>query len=133
MAQLNSQDVYALVKKIPRGNVASYGQLAKLLGFPRHARHVGYALANTPTSAKIPWHRVINALGAISLRRKNWQSGSDDLQRILLEAEGIAFDANGRIDLQRYGWKDATYIKVKNKNSNNDGHFQAKIRENTRQ
>jgi methylated-DNA-protein-cysteine methyltransferase related protein len=114
MAQFNAKDVYALVKKIPRGQVASYGQLARILGFPRHARHVGYALANTPASIKIPWHRVVNAAGAISLRRTNWQSGSDDLQRILLEAEGVVFDAKGQIDLQGYGWKVNTVINIKN-------------------
>jgi methylated-DNA-protein-cysteine methyltransferase related protein len=108
-AALNHQDVYALVKKIPKGKVATYGQLAKLLGLPRHARHVGNALANMPTTTpatiKIPWQRVVNAEGRISVRLKNWQSGSDDLQRILLEAEGVAFDSTGKIDLKRFGWK----------------------------
>lgn len=118
MARFNVQAVCALVKKIPRGHVASYGQLAKILGFPRHARHVGYALANTPASIKIPWHRVVNAAGAISLRRKNWQSGSDDLQRVLLEAEGVSFDAKGSIDLLRYGWKYALKVSAIANNKN---------------
>jgi methylated-DNA-protein-cysteine methyltransferase related protein len=105
VAALNHRDVYALVKKIPKGKVATYGQLAKLLGLPRHARHVGNALANTPEEIKIPWQRVVNAEGRISLRLKNWQSGADDLQRILLEAEGVVFDSTGKIDLRRFGWK----------------------------
>ena len=101
-------EIYALVwgiaKRIPRGRVATYGQLAALLGMPRHARQVGYALSATPENMKIPWHRVVNAEGRISLRLKHWETGSDDLQRILLEAEGVTFDDSGRIDLKKFRW-----------------------------
>ena len=96
--------VWATVKRIPRGKVATYGQLAALAGMPRHARQAGYALAATPASMKIPWHRVLNAQGRISLRLRHWESGSDDLQRILLEAEGVTFDSSGRADLKRFRW-----------------------------
>ena len=96
--------VWAAVKRIPRGRVATYGQLAALLGMPRHARQVGYALAAKPENIKIPWHRVVNAEGRISLRLKHWETGSDDLQRILLEAEGIKFDDSGRIELKKFRW-----------------------------
>ena len=97
--------VWAAVKRIPRGRVATYGQIAALVGMPRHARQAGYALAATPENKKIPWHRVINAQGKISLRLKHWDSGSDDYQRILLEAEGVAFDSSGRVDLKRFRWQ----------------------------
>ncbi|MFO0115019.1 MAG: MGMT family protein, partial [Betaproteobacteria bacterium] len=97
---LDTPTLYQLVRRIPKGEVATYGQLAKLIGKPRHARHVGNALANTPENMKIPWHRVVNAQGRISLRRTNWQNGSDDLQRILLEAEGVVFDDSGKIRLR---------------------------------
>jgi len=97
--------VYALVKTIPRGRVATYGQLAKLLCKPRHSRHVGTALANMPETMKIPWHRVLNSQGRISIRRTNWQSGSDDWQRILLEAEGVVFDETGKIRLREFQWE----------------------------
>ena len=97
--------VWATVKRIPRGRVATYGQVATLAGMPRHARQAGYALAATPENVKIPWHRVINAQGRISLRLKHWDSGNDDLQRILLEAEGVLFDESGRVDLKRFRWK----------------------------
>ena len=96
--------IYAMVKKIPRGKVATYGQIAALAGMPRHARQAGYALAATPASLTIPWHRVINAKGHVSLRLRHWDSGSDDLQRILLESEGVVFDANGRINLEKFRW-----------------------------
>jgi len=99
--------VYRMVKKIPRGRVATYGQIARLIGWPRHARHVGYALSATPANVKIPWHRVINAQGRISLRVRHWDSGSDELQRILLEAEGVEFGAEGRISLRRFQWDAA--------------------------
>lgn len=97
--------VWAVVKRIPRGKVATYGQIAALAGMPRHARQAGYALAATPANKKIPWHRVINAQGKISLRLKHWDSGSDDLQRILLEAEGVQFDSDGKVDLKRFRWQ----------------------------
>ena len=97
--------VWATVKRIPRGKVATYGQIATLVGMPRHARQAGYALAATPENLKIPWHRVINAEGRVSLRLKQWNSGSDDLQRILLEAEGVSFDRSGRVDLKRFRWQ----------------------------
>jgi methylated-DNA-protein-cysteine methyltransferase related protein len=103
--KLNHADVYALVKKIPKGKVATYGQIAALLGMPRHARHVGYALSALPATVKIPWQRVVNGQGRISLRLKHWDSGSDDLQRILLEAEGVAFDHSGKINLKKSRWK----------------------------
>ena len=97
--------VWAAVKRIPRGSVATYGQIAALAGIPRHARQAGYALAATPEGLKIPWHRVINAEGRISLRLKHWESGSDDLQRILLESEGVTFDGSGRVDLKKFRWQ----------------------------
>ena len=96
--------IYAVVKKIPRGKVATYGQIAALADKPRHARQAGYALAATPASLKIPWHRVINAQGRVSLRLRHWDSGSDDLQRILLESEGVVFDGNGRVNLEKFRW-----------------------------
>ena len=99
------QRVWAAVKRIPHGRVATYGQIAVLVGMPRHARQAGYALAATPENKKIPWHRVINARGKISLRLKNWDRGSDDFQRILLEAEGVKFDSSGRVDLKRFRWQ----------------------------
>ena len=96
--------VYAVVKKIPRGKVATYGQIALLAGLPRAARQVGLALRITPGSIKIPWHRVINAQGQISMRQHDWQSGGDDYQRALLENEGIEFNAAGKINLKKFRW-----------------------------
>ncbi len=96
---------YAVVKKIPRGKVATYGQVAALAGMPLHARQAGYALAATPANMKIPWHRVINAQGRISMRLRHWDSGSDDLQKILLEAEGVIFDGSGKVNLKQFQWK----------------------------
>lgn len=94
--------VYSVVAEIPMGKVATYGQIAELIGRPRSARQVGYALAATPDDVEIPWHRVINARGQISPRT---QPGSDELQRILLEDEGVVFDAQGRICLERFQWQ----------------------------
>jgi methylated-DNA-protein-cysteine methyltransferase related protein len=97
--------IYAVVKKIPRGKVATYGQIAALALMPRAARQVGYALRATPDNVKIPWQRVVNSEGRVSTRVKEWQNGGDTLQQILLEAEGIVFDASGRIDLARFRWQ----------------------------
>lgn len=93
--------IYAVVESIPPGRVATYGQVAALAGLARHARQVGYALHATPEDLDIPWHRVINAKGEVSPRA---EPGWDGYQRHLLEEEGIAFDANGRLDLRRYQW-----------------------------
>ncbi|MGB9150853.1 MAG: MGMT family protein [Burkholderiales bacterium] len=96
--------IYAAVKKIPRGKVATYGQVALLAGMGRHARQVGYALHALPDGKKIPWHRVINAKGEISAR----SSGDhDQLQRVLLEKEGVVFSLNGRVSLEKYRWRPA--------------------------
>lgn len=96
---------YAMVRKVPRGRVATYGQIAKLCGMPRHARHVGYALSAIPADMKLPWQRIINSQGRISLRLRHWDSGSDDLQRILLEAEDVTFDSTGKVNLKKFQWQ----------------------------
>lgn len=94
--------IYAVVRWIPRGRVATYGQVAELAGLPRQARQVGYALAALPEESRVPWHRVVNARGEISLRRDG--PGAGVLQRTRLEREGVRFDGRGRIALDRWGW-----------------------------
>lgn len=96
--------VYAVVRRIPRGKVASYGQIAALLGHPQAARTVGWAL-NALRGREVddvPWQRVINSAGRISISRADL---SADLQRALLEAEGVEFDAYGYVDWRRFGWE----------------------------
>ena len=93
--------VYELVRAIPPGRVATYGQIASYIDRCT-PRMVGYAMASTPPGMEIPWHRVINSKGMISVRA----SGERDmLQRLLLEAEGIVFHQNGKVDLSAVGWK----------------------------
>jgi methylated-DNA-protein-cysteine methyltransferase-like protein len=94
--------IYAVVRRIPRGRVATYGQVAELSARPGHARQVGYALHALPADTAVPWHRVVNARGAVSRRS---HAGDTVEQRLRLEAEGVAFDANDRIELERYRWK----------------------------
>lgn len=94
------EQIYDVVKQIPEGKVATYGQIATLAGFYRQARQVGYALHAVP-SDDIPWHRVINAQGKISL---NIDMGGA-VQRKLLESEGVIFTAAGVIPLRQYQWK----------------------------
>ncbi len=94
--------VYAVVRRIPRGRVATYGQVARLAGLEGHARQVGYALHALPQASYAPWHRVVNARGGISLPPGR---GDDVTQRLRLEGEGVRFDARGRIDLERFGWR----------------------------
>jgi methylated-DNA-protein-cysteine methyltransferase-like protein len=93
--------IYRVVRRIPRGRVASYGAVARLAGLPGAARQVGYALAALRDGTRVPWHRVVNARGAVSPRA----SGFETPQRRLLEREGVRFDAAGRIDLGRFGWE----------------------------
>ncbi len=92
--------IYEVVKSIPRGKVATYGQIAMLAGNPRWARVVGYALHNNPDPAKIPCHRVVNREGRVA---EAFVFGGGNAQRDLLIKEGIAFMPDGRIDLSKYG------------------------------
>lgn len=96
-----SARVFAFVRQVPRGRVVTYGQVAVLLGAPAAARAVGYALASLTDGDAVPWWRVINRSGGISLRGRGTEA---DLQRTLLEREGVIFDASGRCDLGRYRW-----------------------------
>jgi methylated-DNA-protein-cysteine methyltransferase-like protein len=92
--------IHRLVRLIPAGRVATYGQLAAIHGGCT-PRMVGYAMASTPAGSDVPWHRVINSRGEISL-----PSGRDGhgMQRAMLESEGVDFDDRGRVDLSRFGW-----------------------------
>ena len=93
---------HRIVRCIPEGRVATYGQVAALAERPRHARQVGFALARLSDDS-VPWHRVVNARGEVSERGLDLLE-SVDQQRFLLEEEGIVFDRRGRIDLDRFGW-----------------------------
>ncbi len=95
--------IYAVIRRIPKGRVASYGQIADLAGLPGHARQVGYALYALREGSTVPWHRVVNAQGRISLGRVIPEG--DVEQRIRLEIEGVAFDADGKIALGRFQWR----------------------------
>jgi methylated-DNA-protein-cysteine methyltransferase-like protein len=92
--------VVNLIKRIPRGKVATYGQIAALAGNPRAARQVVRVLHTQSQSEKLPWHRVVNRQGRISLSR----GSGYELQRALLEDEGVRFDRRDTIDLERYIW-----------------------------
>ena len=96
------REVYKLVRRIPRGKVATYGQLAAVLGRPRAVRAVGSALRRLsgPMAGVVPWHRVLNAAGRVSFR----EGESPELQRDLLRDEGVRFGRGGSVDLARFGW-----------------------------
>ena len=95
--------IYAVVRRIPRGRVATYGQIAALAGLRGQARLVGYALHALPAGSRVPWQRVINAQGMVSVRRSG--AGSELNQRLRLEREGVRFDQRGRVALERYRWE----------------------------
>jgi methylated-DNA-protein-cysteine methyltransferase-like protein len=97
------RQVYAMVARIPHGQLATYGQIAELIGAWGCARQVGWALRRLSLPSEIPWHRVVNAQGriAMSLGRE----GSDWMQRELLLAEGIAVAPDGRLPLGRHRWR----------------------------
>jgi methylated-DNA-protein-cysteine methyltransferase related protein len=95
--------IYNVVRQIPAGTVATYGQVAELAGLGGKPRLVGYALYRVPPQLEIPWHRVINAKGEISY--SPLRDGMDHLQKALLEKEGITFNPNGKIDLKRHRWQ----------------------------
>lgn len=96
--------IYAIIRTVPRGRVATYGQIAAMVGPPCEARTVGYALAalaERPVRPPVPWQRIVNAQGGISTLPPS-------RQRALLEREGVEFDGEGRIDLNRFGWLGET-------------------------
>lgn len=93
--------IYEVIRRIPRGRVATYGQIAELAGIPGQPRRIGYALSALPADSGIPWHRVINAQGRISFPAG---SGPEKLQRRLLKQDGIAFDSTRRISLSLFRW-----------------------------
>jgi methylated-DNA-protein-cysteine methyltransferase-like protein len=96
------QRLYAVVSRIPRGRVATYGQVAALAGLPRHARLVGYALSRLSAVSGVPWHRVVNAKGQVSLRAN--ALGYDELQAQLLRREGTRM-VQGAIPLEKHQWR----------------------------
>ena len=104
-ADSRRQVIYEVIARIPKGRVATYGQIATLAGMRGRARQVGYALAATPEGVRLPWHRVINAQGRVSPRSR---TKLHELQRDLLAEEGIIFDA-GRVDLTRYRWRPRAF------------------------
>lgn len=97
--------IYNAVRKIPAGRVATYGQIAALIGSPRAARIVGWALRSLPPQSQVPWQRVINKAGMISIENMD---ASKELQAQLLRQEGVEVinrQGNFFIDLHRYGWQ----------------------------
>ena len=89
--------IYTLVRQVPAGTVTTYGAVARRIGCG--ARQVGYAMAALPTGSGVPWHRVLNSRGEVSI-----PGDTGVRQRELLTAEGISFDARGRVDLDAFGW-----------------------------
>ena len=110
MSSLSTAQILAMVRNIPAGFVASYGDIAARCGAPSNARQVGAALRDYTAdddANPAPWHRVVNAQGAISERIVNWQHGSDALQKVLLEDEGVGFVASGkkmRVNMKKFRW-----------------------------
>ena len=96
----NNQQIWQVVHSIPRGKVATYGQIAKLADLPGYARFVGQVMKSLPSDSKLPWHRVLNAKGRLSFPHSSEQYKR---QQSLLEGEGIVF-INGRISLKKYSW-----------------------------
>jgi methylated-DNA-protein-cysteine methyltransferase-like protein len=95
------QRATVIIRKIPRGRVATYGQIAALAGNPRAARQIAWVLHTASEKKRLPWHRVVNRHGGISLPRY----GGYEAQRALLAKERVKFDENERIDLQRFLWQ----------------------------
>ncbi len=94
------QRVYQIVARVPAGTVITYGDIARLLGRPNGARAVGWAMRHCPEG--LPWHRVVNAQGRLSVAAR-YPDGKL-MQQALLEEEGVAFDAEGHLDVAKYAW-----------------------------
>ena len=98
--------VLAVVRRIPKGKLASYGQVAAMAGFPQRPRQVGMVLSGLPEGTSLPWHRVVNAQGRLAMTLS--RQGSDWMQRDLLLAEGIPVDLQGRLPLHQHRWRGET-------------------------
>ncbi|MCY6412010.1 MGMT family protein [Acinetobacter sp. VNH17] len=96
------RQILQVIALIPYGKVASYGQIAKLAGLPKHARLVGYVLKHLDKESQIPWYRVINSQGKISVTRMDEKG--NNVQQDLLEAEGV-YLLNGKVSLKKFGWQ----------------------------
>lgn len=94
--------VFGVVRRIPKGRLASYGQVAMLAGFPGRPRQVGMVLKGLPQGSRIPWHRVVNNLGHIPSQGRPW-SALEQARR--LQAEGIPVNAEGELDLEAHRWR----------------------------
>lgn len=94
--------VYSIVAQIPRGRVATYGQIAEIAGLERGGRQAGNALSALSDDSPIPWHRVVSARGYISIRS---ETGAEQIQKTLLKREGIVFGTDDRISLERFRWR----------------------------
>jgi len=94
--------IYSIVMMVPRGRVATYGQVAELAGLHGHARQVGYALRVLPADSGVPWHRIVNAKGEVSRR---FDPESEHLQQLLLEEEGVEFNRSRRLSLAKFQWQ----------------------------
>lgn len=101
--------IIAVVRRIPSGKVATYGQVASLAGLPKNARQVGTVLKSLPDDSGVPWQRVVNSMGRISERDSSTFEG---LQRFLLEGEGIVFSETDRIDLDEFQWQPKRRAKI---------------------
>lgn len=94
--------IYKLVAEIPSGRVVTYGQIAWMVGKPEAPRMVGYAMSHAPAEQNLPCHRVVNRLGELAPPHA---FGGGEIQRAMLEEEGVSFLENGRIDLKRCRWR----------------------------
>ncbi len=95
------REFYGIIQLIPKGKVATYGQIAKLAGLPKHARHVGFALKNMADDTAVPWHRVINSQGKISLSKED--GFGENIQIVKLQSEEIMI-LNGKVNLKLFQW-----------------------------
>ncbi|MGM9972963.1 MAG: MGMT family protein [Clostridiaceae bacterium] len=93
--------VYEIAAQIPKGKVATYGDIARAIGSPKSARIVGYAMRSIPEGRKVPAHRVVNRLGEMA---PSHVFGSQELQREILESEGVIFKEDGTIDMEKCRW-----------------------------
>ncbi|WP_413284771.1 MGMT family protein [Vibrio sp. MA40-2] len=92
--------IFVVIHQIPQGKVSTYGDIAKMAGYPGYARHVGKALSNLPEGSTLPWFRVINSAGKISLTGENFNR-----QKVRLVKDGVVVSETGRVNLRQFKWQ----------------------------